>query len=263
MAIVPAVLVPAPEPRGLRYGLLTAANGPLNLPEGHGRGGDVQYEPVSCGFARRWDATCEPGGEKTFDPNDPVISAELFVVYATLQCGSVGHTNAEMEARVRRRLANGEQTAAEAGLAEALASVATPLFAPDPTDDDSVIGALEQWLYGSNPGQQQYGNVGYIHSPARYAGYLGSGGFLVRDGNVWRTHMGTVVVFGGGYPDDGTMWITGQVTVWRSEDVHVPSPEQTFNRTTNQHTLLAEREYAVGFDCHAARINFAPETDPS
>jgi hypothetical protein len=263
VAIVPAPVVPAPEPRGLRYGLLTAANGPIDLPNPHGLGGGVKYEPVSCGFARVVPSDCAPI-DKTFDPADEVVEQESFLVYATLECGSVGHTAAEIEAKVRRRLANGEQTAAEEGFADVLtAGVDAALVAPDPTDIESVVGALEQWLYGSNPGQQKYGNVGFLHSPVRFAPYLGCRGLLIKDGLVWRTHMGTVMVFGGGYPDDGTIYISGQVTVWRAADVHVPSIEQTFNRTSNQWTALAEREYAVAYDCVAARVNFAPEVDPS
>lgn len=246
MALVPAPLVPAPEPRATRYGLLTAANGPLDLPP-HGAGGGIRYEPVSCGVAHTFPVECDDTPpEKTFDPNDDVVDAAPFLVYASLTCGSVGHTPGELEDKVRRRLAAGEQTQVEAALADVLSADATALTAPDPTAVASVVGELEAWLYA------RYGHVGYLHAPVRAAAAAQEASLLLRDGPVWRTAMGTIWVFGGGYPDDDTVYITGQVTVWRSPDVQVPPAGQVFDRVTNQYALLAEREYAVAYDCVAA-----------
>lgn len=258
MAIGPAPVVPAPEPRGLRYGLLTAANGPVDLPVPHGLGGGVRYEPVSCGIARTYPVICTgPLPAKTFDAASPLVDASPFMAYASLQCGAAGHTAAELEAKVRRRLANGEQTIAEQGMATALTAAATPLTASDPTSIASVVGKLEQWLYGI--ATANYGNVGYLHVPIRFASWATATGLAVKDGPVWRTHLGTIWVWGGGYPDDGRIYISGQATVWRAPDVNVPDPEQSFDRVQNQYYLLAEREYAVAFDCVAARASFVPE----
>jgi hypothetical protein len=243
-------LVPSPEPRAVRYGLLAAANGPLDLPP-HGAGGGVSYEPVSCGVAHTFPVECDTTPpEKVFDPGDDWVDAAPFLVYASLACGSAGHTPAELEGKVRRRLAAGEQTQAEAALADVIA--ADPALAVlTSADDGSIVAAvaeLEQWLY------ERYGYVGYLHAPPRAAAYAMDHGLLLRDGPVWRTAMGSVWVFGGGYPDDGLIHITGQVTVWRSPDVQVPPAGQVFNRTTNQYALLAEREYAVAYDCLAAQV---------
>lgn len=262
MALVPTSLVEAPAPRGLRYGLLTAAVGPLDLPAPHGLGGGVQYEPVTCGFARHYPIECPVGvtpESKMFDPADPLTVADPFVVYATYQCTSVGHTAAELEAKVRQRLANGEQTIAESALADILAAGATPLVAPDPTSIESVVGELEEWLYGI--ATANYGAVGYLHAPARFAAALAFAGLLVKDGPVYRTQMGTVWSIGGGYPDDGTIYISGQTTVWRSVDILVPPVRETFDRATNQYLAIAEREYAVAYDCVAASATF--EASPS
>lgn len=250
MALVPAPLVPAPEPRGLRYGLFAAANGPLDLPR-FGAGGGVRYDPVSCGVAYVYPVECDDTPPaKTFDPGDDSVEAAPFLVYASLACGSAGYTPAELEAKVRRRLAAGEQSAAESALADVLAADAS-LAALTSTDDTSIVAAvaeLEQWLY------EQYGYAGVLHAPVRAAAHAMDHGLLVRDGPVWRTAMGTAWVFGGGYPDDGLAYITGQVTVWRSTDVTVPPAAQVLDRATNQYALLAEREYAVGYDCVAASV---------
>lgn len=196
MAILPAVPVAAPEPRGIRYGLLAAAAGPLDLPP-HARGGGVQYEPVSCGVARLYPVECPDGADvKVFDDNDPLIDADPFVVYASLVCGSVGYTPAELEAKVKRRLANGEQGAAELGLANALAAAGTPTVdVADPTDIVAVVAALEEWLYG----EQGYGHWGVLHAPARVAAYAANDALIVQDGPLKRTPYGTVWSIGGGY----------------------------------------------------------------
>jgi hypothetical protein len=258
VAILPPLVVNAPEPRGLRYGLLIAASGPLELPQ-HGLSAGLIYEPVSCGHARLYPIECPAGVTptvKVFDPLSGFVTANPFVAYASLQCGAVGNTADSMRTKVLRRLANGEQSVAEEGMATVLAAGATVVVAPDADDIRSVIGALEQRLYGDDG--VAYGNVGYLHMPPRYANYAGSHGILFKDGNLWRTHMGTVVVFGGGYPDNGSIYITGHTTVWRAADVTVPDPEQTFDRSANQYFVLAEREYAVAYDCVAAVAQFIP-----
>lgn len=257
MAITPHVPVPAPEPRGLRYGLFTAVPGPLSLPE-HGEGGGVTYEPVSCGQAYWYATPCHVDIRlaKTLDEYDDAdpgqVEAEPFVVYASLVCGPVGNTPATLEARVRRRLANGEQTVAEFALWNLIMAGDTPLTSALSTDPVAVVAELEQWLYGT----AAYGNVGYLHAPSRFASYATEAGLVIADGPLLRTRMGTVWVFGGGYTDDGTVAITGNVAVWRSDDVFVTPPHQVMDRTTNQVSIVAEREYAVAYDCLAASTVF-------
>jgi hypothetical protein len=261
MAFMPSTVVDAPASRGLRYGLLTAANGPLTLPD-HGRAGGVTYEPVSCGFARMYpvDCTTDPPA-KVFDPGDEWVAADPFIAYATYVCTPVGHTGADLEARVRQRLTNGEQTIAEAGLAAALEAAAETVSAPEPDHFRSVVGALEQWLYGLDGAA--YGNRGYLHAPARYATLAAFSGVLVADGPVYRTQLGTIWSFGGGYPDDGRIWASGNTTVWRSTDIAIVPAGAALDRATNQYRLIAEREYAVAFDCVAAVAQFVGDVPPS
>lgn len=252
MALIPRQVVPAPEPRGLRYGLLTAATGPLDLPSPHGRGGGVTYDPVSCGFARLYPVECDgTPPEKEFDPADGYVNADPFVAYATYICGSVGSTQAELETKVQRRLANGEQSVAEQAL-WTLMEADTDAVDATPTDTGSlvdVVSALEDWLYGD--GGAAYGNIGFLHASPGAAAHAMADQLLVRDGAIWRTAMGTIWVFGGGY-GAGTVRISGNVTVWRSPDVLTPPAAQVFDRSNNEYRLLAEREYAVAYDCVTA-----------
>lgn len=254
MPITPHAIVPAPEPRGLRYGLLTAAAGPLDLPAPAGRGGGVQYDPVSCGFARLYPVECDgPPPAKTFDPGDDWVTSEPVVAYATVECDAVGSAVAAQETKVARRLANGEQSVAEQALDAVLSTAGGPVVpVPKATDMRSVVGALEQWLYG--PDGANYGNVGYLHAPLRLA--AAADAVMKRDGPLWRTQLGTVWVFGA-YPDDGTVRISGHVTVWRSPDVYVSPAGQSLDRATGTYRLIAEREYAVAYDCVTAEATFS------
>lgn len=255
MPITPAPSVTAPEPYGRRYGLLTAAAGPLDLPAGR-LGGGVTYEPVSCGVAHAVALDCvnpEDPETKTFDAGDEWTEAAPFVAYATIQCGSVGAR--DIETRVQRRLVNGEQGAVERFLGAQLTAAATTVVPPVSTEMHSVVGALEHWLYSD----QGYPSVGFIHAPVRLASYLADGVPLTPDsGGRLRTRMGTVVVFGD-YPDDGGMFVTGHVTLWRAPDIHTPPRPQVLNRTNNNLYMLAEREWAVAWDCVAGVADYVVE----
>lgn len=257
-ALLPPQVIEAPQPRALRYGLLAAANGPLDPPAPHGLAGGVTYKPDGCGVAHLYNTTtCPPDNPaKTYDPEIGNLTRPSFIAYASLICGAAGRTPTQLEDRVRGRLADGEQTVAEQGFATILAAGATPLVAPVPTSFLSVIGELEQWLYGATPAGAGYGYQGYLHVPYRYAAEAAFNQLVVKDGPLLRTPDGTIWVFGGGYPDDGTCYITGQVTVWRSADIFISPAASVLNRTTNQYRLLAEREYAASYDCVAASATF-------
>lgn len=283
MGIVPAPLIAAPEPLRRRYGLFTAASGPVDLPRG-GQGGGVRYDPVTCGTAHPYPIGCYgnepavPEGGKPRDPADSPVESGVFSVLASIDCGAAGYRAAEFEDRVRRRLEAGEQGAAEfalwTGLDAAsgndldilnLQDTAEAIFPPENFDLDAVVAGLEDYAYN----EQGYGYTAFIHAPVSVAAFAGASNLIVEDGPLKRTPYGSIWVFGGGYPGTGAggastfpggsyIHITGQVQVWRSADVHVFPADQTMDRATNQRLLLAEREYAIGFDCLNGRAEFNP-----
>jgi hypothetical protein len=260
VAIVPAPTVDPPEPLGLRYGLLTAAAGPLDLPSPGGFGGGVTYDPVSCGGAHRLDMAClaedpEDRPVKTFDPADTWVEAAPFVTYASLTCGAVGYPGDRADAKVRRRLFNGEQSQVEQHLGIVLSDDATPVATGDPTEIRSVVGSLEQWLYGGADDEQGYGSIGFLHMPLRFAALTDFLGLRRDEGGRYRTKLNTVVVFGD-YPDNGSVFITGHVTTYRAPEPSVAPRSQVLNRVTNQLYMLAEREWAVAYDCAAGVATF-------
>lgn len=282
MTIVPGDLIPGPEPLRRRYGLLTAASGPVDLPLPHGLGGGVRYIPVTCGTTYPYAINCYSGlvesADKTGDPENELVETGVFAVVAGMECGSLGYTEEQFREKIRRRLNNGEQGAAEEALWTGLDPDGNALGIPHLADGDagtvtpgddtsivSVVSELEDWAYRV----QGYGNVAYIHAPVRVAAHAASADLVRDDGPLKRTPFGSIWVFGGGYPGTGDagesppsggafLHVTGQVQVWRAPDEHVYPPNQTMNRTTNQRLLIAEREYSIGFDCMNGRAVFDP-----
>lgn len=280
MALIPGQLITAPEPLRRRYGLFTAASGPVDLPSPHGQGGGVRYVPVTCGQAHPYPIGCYdglvevPDEGKPRDPDNAEFEARPFMVAASIECGTVGYTSAEDTARVRRRLEAGEQGAVEfafwTGLdrngnsldIEHLAGSAEDLTVADELDIIEVVAVLEDYAYRA----QDYGFTAFIHAPVSVNAHAAAANLVVPDGPLQRTPYGSVWVFGGGYPGTGDdlpsggafLHVTGQVTVWRAAEEHVYPVDQTMDRTTNQRLLLAEREYAVGFDCLNGRAAFDP-----
>lgn len=282
MGIIPGPLVEGPQAVGSRYGLLTVASGPIDLPE-HGRGGGVRYVPVTCGESHPWPIDCTGGfpgdTEKEGDPDNPLFEAFPFVVYSSIVCGSMGYTSQEFMNKVDARLRLGEQGAAEfalwTGSTEIVGGVDLGIVSLDETTDnisvadntspEAVLAAMEDWIYND----QGYGGIAYIHAPVSMAAWFAAAHLVVEKNGIKYTPYGSIWVFGGGYPGTGLdgaappaggayMYVTGQVTVWRSAETFTYPVPQTLDRTTNQYFLLAEREYAIGFDCGAGRILFDP-----
>jgi hypothetical protein len=279
--IIPGPLIAGPEPVGRRYGLLSAAAGPIDLPE-HGRGGGVRYVPVTCGEATPYPVACVDGlvahDVKEGQSDNALVEALPFVVYASIECGALGYSETEFRQKVERRLANGEQGAVELALwtgavtvggtplgIENLQDSAVDIAVADEGDFAEVVGALERYIYYT----AGYGNTAYIHASVDMAAWAGDHHLVVQDGPLKKTPYGSIWIFGGGYPGTGAggaappaggsyLYVTGQTTVWRSSDVFTYPVDQTMDRFTNQRLLLSEREYAIGFDCATGRALFNP-----
>lgn len=256
----PGALVP-------RYGLFNVANGPLDLPP-HARSGGLEFQSAVCDLPTGYDISCPPSDTaKTFAAGGAnLITADPFVVRSDLECAPVGLTDVQLRRWLLERLKAGEQATVERifsqglnGIEPSLSNSAAPATGLAASSSlVKAIGLLEDWLY------QRYGLPGVLHIPAVAASSLVSGGALVKDGQLWKTAMGTLVSFGnyagtgpaGEVPVAGHtyIYITGQVTVWRAPDSEVfttPLPD-ALNRTSNQVYGQAEREYAVAYECFAA-----------
>lgn len=263
--LIPGLVVPAPEPQRLRYGLFTAASGPLDLPA-HGEGGGVRYVPDTCGEAYAYGITCydgdTPAPSKPLDGDNDEVQTGVFTVLSTLNCGAVGYTLEEYRAKVRRRLEGAEQAAVERSLWSGLdfqgnsldirgldATAENIPAGYDPELITDVVGALERYAYTL----EGYGYQAYIHAPIEIAAFAAEASLVIPEGNRKVTPMGSVWVFGA-YPA-GSIIISGQTTVWRANDI---ATYDAFDQASNERLLVAERAYAVGFDCLAGRAEFDP-----
>lgn len=274
VATIPAVPVEKPTPSlPLRYGIFQAANGPFDLPV-HGRNGGVRYETALCGNGFGYevecvDATADKSAAWT-ENGVTTITGYPFIVFATMQCGAVGYTPAEQRALVMERLKGVEQAVVEEifststfgqnpGLVTA-DGITTVTGAGDSVGD--VLSELERARYcGFTGNDVAYGPPGILHVAIPVFNELKVEHLIEFDGVRWRTPIGTVVSTGcyanndpaGAAPADGVFWmyLTGQTTIWRTPDdqVQIAPVEGSLDRTTNQMMMLAEREYAITYEC--------------
>lgn len=257
----------------LRYGLFQAAIGPLDLPV-HGRNGGVQYVTALCGEGFGYEVEClatQNSKAAAWTENGvSVVTGAPFIVFATMQCGTVGFSYEEEQALILERLKGVEQSVVEElfststlgqgpGLVTA-DGITTVTGAGDTVVD--VLSELERARYcGFTGNLTQYGPPGILHVAIPVLNELKSQHVIDFDGTRWRTPMGTVVSGGcyanndpaGAAPADGVFWmyLTGQTTVWRTPDsqVQIAPVEGSLDRATNQYMMLAEREYVVTYEC--------------
>lgn len=271
VATIPPVLLNAkPTPSSpLRYGLLQAAVGPLDLPV-HARNGGLQYVTSLCADGFGYEIACidaQADKASTFDLGTTTVVGTPFIIYATLQCGTVGFGSDELRALTMERLRGVEQGVLEEIFSTGTFGQSPALLAADGiatvvgggTTAVEVVSELERAMYC---GDVKYGPVAYLHMPIPVFNELKSA-HLIEFGpdNRWHTPMGTVVSAGcyagnepdGDVPADGTFWvyITGQTAIWRTSDsdVQIAPVEGSLDRTTNQFLMMAEREYVLTYEC--------------
>lgn len=270
--LIPAPLIQAPQPiRPRRYGLFDAAAGPLDLPARGGEGGGVRFVPDACAEGVAYGITCygadNPPPEKPLSGDPDPVTTGVFVALTAIECQATGYTLEEMRGKIRRDLEGTEQTTVERAFWTGLDLEANPLgiqFLDDDTTEDvpggydaglitDVVGALERYAYTD----QGYGSPAYIHAPIEVAAFAAEAGLIIPESNSPNarklTPMGSVWAFGA-YPA-GSVIVTGQTTVWRAPEIQV---YDAFSTVSNLRLLVAERAYAVGFECLAGRASFDP-----
>jgi len=279
------VIVDQPAVGNIRYGLFTAANGPLDLPA-HGAIGGVTYVQEHCGqghllaAASCTGATIPPG----MDGCDAQAVGLPFQVQAGIKLGAVAYDAAEVKRRARIRINDNAQFVAEQAFWGGNADVQPVLQRTEfngntntanagildvtPTPGTAVtieygVGLLEDAL-------AQYSYPGVLHARPLVTPYLVERQMMPlpqRSGNGLTgkqyTPMGNVWSFGRGYANAhpvtgvaagaGTAYIaaTGAVTVWRDPQVYVNPPEKEFDRSGNAWQTTAFQAYATTVDCVA------------
>ncbi len=278
------VIVDQPPVGNIRYGLFSAATGPLPMPR-HGDIGGVQYVEEHCGAAHLWAAaSCTGatvnGGVFPIDACDGTAIGLPFQAVATLKLGAFPWNAPEVERRARVRLGDNAQYIAEQAfwggtvdvqpaLQRAELNGGSGILDVTPTPGTPVtieygLGLLEDAL-------AQYSYPGIIHarpvvSPFAAERMLAPTPLQLPKGptGVQYTPMGNVWSFGRGYsgnkptndavaPPAGCAYMvaTGVVAVWRDDNVFVNPPEKTFDRSGNAWQTTAQQAYAITVDCVA------------
>lgn len=273
-AYAPPRLVAEPTPVPLRFGLFSVALMPAPEPEWEA---GVQWQPVACTPAAIAGSECTSpfGTPKTYRTGQGLIVAEPFVVYGSSACSPIGGMWELGFQRAMAHLLAGEERAVEratylgeAGGTMSMVSGATTDITPTPGTAVTVtegVALLELWL-----GANQH-SPGVIRASRREATLMAAAHLLAdppggSTGNL-TTMIGTPVTAesgmtgktspAGGAAAAGKAWIfgTGRPVVRRSEPFMTP-PERgaALDRLTNDLETLAERVYAVAWDCGTAAV---------
>ena len=232
----------------------------------HWRAGII-WQSQNCSEVKVTTADCLTGGQseappgeaKTPDDYCTVRDFEPFTVYAYNDDDIPGTSLAQHEANAIARLVNDEQRAVEAHVwADILATTGPPNDLTTYTAKQG-LGALEaSWaaLHGITP---------VLHLSVGAATVLGE--CLYREGGRLFTYTGTPVIVGGGYDDGGQVneaiiAITGPMVLYRSE---INTQANAIAKATNQVSIIAERDYVVGWDCEAlaATISLCHDCSPT
>lgn len=255
-----AVYVPNPTPQTLRYGLFTVAVGPMDLPD-HAADSGVTWESAACGTADGFEIVCIDSLVDTekgpFDPVDFANGTPFSVV--------TGHSCFGLREEDRRRLVMERLQAAEQAAVENIFSEGTfgqsPSLANNATPATELANAgslteafslLEESFY------ETYHYPGVIHLPFAGGAYAMANTLMQREGRIWRTSLGTAVSIGnyanlgpaGEAPAAGSVWvyITPPIAIWRSNNVFIAPIEGALDRTSNEVSTYAEREYVLAHD---------------
>jgi hypothetical protein len=239
-------LVEAPPVVPLPYGIFSVAEPRLTTDE-HWKLG-VQWQSQACSTTKITTGACIEPERGSLIPDDycSVSQYEPFTVYSYNDDPIVGHTLDEHLANTIQRLVATEQRSVEEYfwaqlVAGAVSTVSLTTFGPG-----VVLGYLEQQL------AENYGGQGVIHMSRATATYLWE--YLQTQGGKLVTKLGTPVVAGAGYDplttplDEFKMFASGPVVMYRGD---VDTRENAVARATNQTSIIAQRDYVLGWDCVA------------
>lgn len=247
-------MVEAPAAVPYRFGLFSqvtprAAGLTANGFDDHWRLG-VQWISQACALAKTTTGPCIDVEVAPLTPDDycSVSKFDPFTIYAYNDADLPGFTQTEHEQNAIARLSNGEQYAAETHL-WGLMDAATSGNVTDLTSHDILygLGYVEQVL------AEKYGGQGVIHMSRLATTMLSH--LLHTEGGRLFTYIGTPVIAGGGYdvvddstPSTTTIFGSGPLVLYRSD---IDTRQSAIDKATNQESIVAQRDYVLGWDCVA------------
>lgn len=267
----------------LRYGLFSVSD-LSELDHGHWEQG-VEWEPQPCGAASVWGCpTCAQNNAGNAPAKVPTAGVALrqgfpFVVYGSFQCSPFGNWDRGFD-RARQMLVNGEERAVEIEFASgahttspSLVSASAINITPGAVVQTVTQGlaVLEAYIGANAPGQ------GVILGNRREI-TLAAANHLIEPNDAHTqlvTKLDTPVAALGGWnaqtgPNGvaagaGQAWLYGLGSAPRILRSPIydnpPDREHALRTTTNQFTVLSERNYVVGFDCFAVGVLVANGTN--
>ncbi|MEU0770642.1 hypothetical protein [Streptomyces albogriseolus] len=229
----------------------------------------VEYWSEACnlktGYVDGWCPPEDGAGDPTdwdipIGPYEPVrVEAPPFTITSGIDCRSPVFPSQE---KAEQALARGEDLQVERrfwaqqmdreDLVELQSGTTLAL--------DQAIGVLE------GEASQRYSGLIYLHLPVQALVFLREHALVERDGNLWRTAYGSVVVPGSGYvgglgpagavpPADGWWALATGQPVMRRSPVFA---QEAFDHRTNRRGAIAERTYVISADCLALAVRTAP-----
>lgn len=271
------VSVEAPSVTPLRYGLFSVAQFP-NENDPHWQMG-VEWQAWSCGIASAYACpTCvqndgNTAPTKTYTTPPAAANALPFTVYGAFSCSPIGHWD-DGVTRATANLINGEERAVELQMATGAAHNSNALTRATSTDITPTPGTpvtIPQGIallesYGGLNGSGEF----VIIMNRREALLANANGTLINPNSTdtqLRSSLNTPVAAISGFdgrtgPNNvaagaGRAWLfaTGVPQIRRSEVfLNPPSREQALSQRTNDFKQLAERTYALGWDCFTVGV---------
>ena len=238
-------LVDAPPVVPLPYGIFSVAE-PRLTTDDHWKLG-VQWQSQACADTFTTTGPCIDPREG-IDTEDACFVSQYdpFTVYAYNTDAVIGHTLDEHLANTIQRLIASEQRTAENNLWSLLQANAVSTANLTSYSPGVVLGYLEQVL------AENYGGQGVIHMNRLTATFLWE--YLQVQGGKLVTKIGTPVVAGAGYDglvsplDKFTMFASGPVVLYRGD---VDTRENAVDKANNKVSIIAQRDYVLGWDCAA------------
>lgn len=269
-------LVPALDGAPLKYGIFSVAD-LSDAGSGHWQQG-IEWEPQLCGPGSLYRCpTCvqndgDTASAKVYtDDGVPLEEAMPFTVYASFACTPIGNWD-RAEDRARAFLLSGEERAVEAMVSDGVHAASRSLtnagsinITPTPGTPVTVaqgVALLEQYIGANGKGE------GVIIGTRRDVTLANANGKLISvEGDTLYTLLGTPVAAVSGIagtvgPNNvaagaGQAWLFGlgsRPRILRSEVFMTSSREQSLDVKFNNLNVLAERTYAVGWDCFTVGV---------
>lgn len=249
--------VSAPPAVPYRYGLFSVVEPRTSAIEGvsideHWRLG-VQWQSQSCGEIKATTGPCIDAEIPALTPDGQLCSVleyDPFTLYAYNDDAIPGHTLAEHEANAITRLTKGEQYGAESHLWSLMTTAAGAPSSATAYPIFVGLGLAEQAI------SETYEAQGVLHMSRLTA--MACAPYLKVEGGRMLTALGTPVVVGGGYisepsvaTDLGTIIATGPLVMYRGD---IDTRENAVNKAINSVSIIAQRDYVIGWDCSALAV---------